>query len=186
MNLRERWSQGLMHAGYAAMLLGAFDPLEGALLVLPGSALVLAGTCLEPRQRPFAAYRLGVFALLALGIGALFGLSAAGGFGGKSGLSPGWAILLLPYLAGWPLGILGPGNPRWVHLGGVLVGLWLLTIPVILVRQTLLHPNPARPFLPEVLITVALLGAVTVGGCLWRLRHRPAPPTTAPRPAPPR
>ena len=176
MNLRERWSQGLMSTGFAAMLVGALDPLEGALLVLPGSALVLAGTCLDPRARPFAAYRFGVFALLALGIGALFALSALGGFGGKSGLSPGWAILLLPYLAGWPLGILGPGNPRWVHLGGILVGLWLLTIPVIMMWLTLLHPSPARPFLPEVLITVALLGAVTIGGCLWRLRHRPAPP----------
>ena len=177
MNSRERWSQALMSIGYAAMLVGAFDLMEGSLLILPGSALVLVGTYLDPRARQFTAYRLGVFALLAVGISAWFGLSAVGGFGGKSGHSMWWAILILPYLAGWPLGILGPGNPRWVHIAGVLVGLWLLAIPVMMVRATLLHPNPARPFFPEVLITVALLGAVTIGGCVWRLRHRPAPPT---------
>jgi hypothetical protein len=165
-----------MNIGYAAMLVGAVDLMEGSLLILPGSALVLAGTYLDPRARPFAAYRLGVFALLAVGISALFGLSAVGGIGGKSGNSTWWVILILPYLAGWPLGILGPGTPRWVRFAGVLVGLWLLAIPVMMVRAKLLDPNPGRPFFPEVLITVALLGAVTIGGCVWRLRQRSVPP----------
>ena len=165
-----------MNFGYAAMLVGAVDLMEGSLLILPGSVLVLAGTYLDPRARQFAVYRLGVFALLAVGICALFGLSAVGGLGGSSEHSMWWAILILPYLAGWPLGILGPGTPRWVQISGVLVGLWLLAIPVMMVRAKQLHPNPAQPFIPEVLITVALLGAVTIGGCVWRLRHRPVPP----------
>jgi len=38
MNARMLWSQILTVLGGIAMLLGAVDPLEGSLLVLPGSA----------------------------------------------------------------------------------------------------------------------------------------------------
>ena len=173
---RERWSKVLMSVGYAAMLAGAVDLMEGSLLILPGSALVLAGTYLDSNAQRFIAYRLGVLALLAVGIGALFGLSTVGGFGGKSGPSGWWGLLVLPYLVGWPLGILGPGNPRWVHYGGVIVGLWFLAIPVMMVRTLMLHPGSSRPFIPGVLVTVAALGVVTISGCVWRLKHRLMPP----------
>lgn len=160
--------------GFAAMLLGAIDPLEGSLLILPGSGLVWLGSRCDPGARSFAAYRLLVLVLLAVGIGAMFALSAGGGLGGTTGRSWAWAFLLVPYLVGWPLGILGPGNPRWVHLGGVAVGLWWLVLPVTVAVLHHRNPHGPRPFLPWVLGTVVLLGLVTVGGSAWRLRRPPA------------
>lgn len=166
----ERWSKVLVNVGYSAMLLGAVDLMEGSLLILPGSALVLAGTFFEPGPRRHLAHRLSVFFLLAVGIGAMFALSTLGGLGGESGVSWAWGLLVLPYLVGWPLGILGPGVPRWVNYGAVVVGLWLLTLAAMLVSTALLRPHPARPFLPAVMVTVAALGWVMVVGGIRRLR----------------
>jgi hypothetical protein len=166
----ERWSKVLLNVGYSAMLLGALDLMEGSLLILPGSAFVAAGTYLDPASRRFLAHRLLVLLLLAVGIGAMFGLSAFGGVGAKSGLSWGWGLLVVPYVVGWPLGLLGPGVPRWVNYGAVVVGLWLLTLAAILLSTALRSPNPVRPFLPAVMVIVAVLGLVAVVGGIWRLR----------------
>lgn len=48
-----------------------------------------------------------MFGLIADGVGALFGLSAVGGIGGKGGPSLWWGVLLLPYLAGWLMALAG-------------------------------------------------------------------------------
>jgi hypothetical protein len=40
------WSRILIIAGGIAMLVGALDPLEGSLIILPGSGLVALGTFL--------------------------------------------------------------------------------------------------------------------------------------------
>ena len=76
MNARRFCSQVLVVVGLVAMLLGAFDPLEGSLLILLGSGLVALGALLgkNPQQG-----LLGVaFVLLAVGVGALFGLAQSG------------------------------------------------------------------------------------------------------------
>ena len=98
---------------------------------------------------------MGVFILIALGVGALWGLSELGGFGGTSGRSNWWALLLLPYLIGWPMGICGPGLPRWMRLLGIGVGLWYLSIGASLSNG-----------IGIVLLTIGLL---TIGGCIWRV-----------------
>jgi hypothetical protein len=62
-------------------------------------------------------------ALIAVGVAALFGLSAIGGFGGPSGRSMWWGLLLLPYPIGWVIGLLGavqclrakPAGPVQAH-----------------------------------------------------------------------
>ena len=43
MNKRDIFSRILVIAGYIAMLIGAIDPMEGSLLILPGSGLVVLG-----------------------------------------------------------------------------------------------------------------------------------------------
>ena len=40
------------------------------------------------------------------------GGAMAGGIGGSYGVSPWWAVLMLPYPIGWSMGIWGPGSPR--------------------------------------------------------------------------
>ncbi len=122
----ERWSNVLNVCGGVGLVVGSLDPLEGSALILPGSALLALGSYLGREDRRILAYRTWSFILVALGVGALFGLSAIGGVGGSSDHSAWWSLLILPYLVGWSLDIWGPGAPRWVSVAGIVVGAWYL------------------------------------------------------------
>jgi purine-cytosine permease-like protein len=102
---RNLWSRLLVILGTLAMLAGALDPLEGSLLILPGAGLVTLGTFLGNTNRALRRDWTVIFLLIAVGIGAMFVLSAAGGLGGARGHSPWWGLLILPYPLGWVLGI---------------------------------------------------------------------------------
>ncbi len=104
---RVLWSRILKVVGGIAMMLGTVDPLEGSLLILPGSGLVALGVCLSGEDRRTVLYWVLVFILIAVGVGALFGLSAVGGIGDKSGHSTWWGLLILPYPAGWLMALVG-------------------------------------------------------------------------------
>ena len=107
MNARTLWSRILVTVGGIAMLLGTLDPMEGSLLILPGSGMVALGMFLGGKDRRTVLYWTWAFILIAVGVGALFGLSAVGGIGGKSGHSMWWGILILPYPAGWLMALAG-------------------------------------------------------------------------------
>lgn len=107
MDARMLWSRILVSLGGIAMLLGAVDPLEGSLLILPGSGLVALGFFLGKRERRILVYSLSVFILIAIGVAAMFALSAVGGFGGTSGRSMWWGVLVLPYPVGWIMAFAG-------------------------------------------------------------------------------
>jgi hypothetical protein len=92
-------------AGFAAMLIGAVDPLEGSVVILLGSGMVtLEATLGKSRYRTLLFWSL---ALVAVGVGALWALSAVGGFGGRTGRSYWWSLVLLPYPIGWIMGLAG-------------------------------------------------------------------------------
>ena len=99
------WPRRLLLVGLAALILGTADPLEGSLVILAAAALLagaaFAGHLAARRQLAWA------LALVALGVGTLWGLSAIGGFGGQTGRSNWWALLLLPYPVGWLLALRG-------------------------------------------------------------------------------
>jgi hypothetical protein len=101
------WSRVLKVVGIIAMVLGSLDPMEGSVLILPGSGLVALGVYLGRKDRPIILYWTSVFILIAVGVGALFALSAAGGIGGRSGHSMWWGLLILPYPAGWLMALAG-------------------------------------------------------------------------------
>ncbi len=143
------------------MLIGAIDPMEGSILILPGGGVVALGTFLGHGQRLLLAYRVRVFTLIAMGVGALWGLSSLGGIGGTSGRSNWWALLVLPYVVGLPMGICGPGLPRWMRLPGILVGLLYLTTGAKLSNG--------------IGIVLLSLGLLIIGGCVWRLSQRIEP-----------
>jgi hypothetical protein len=105
MNGVSRWSRFLVVVGLVAMVIGALDPLEGALVILPGTGLVALGARLGNSRHRILLYWS--FVLVAVGVGALWGLSALGGFGGNSGRSNWWGLVLLPYPVGWIMGLLG-------------------------------------------------------------------------------
>jgi hypothetical protein len=101
------WSRILLVVGAVAMLLGTLDPLEGSLLILPGSGLIALGTLLRRAQPSVLRYWVWAFILIAVGVGAMFVLSAFGGIGGRSGHSMWWGILILPYPVGWFMALAG-------------------------------------------------------------------------------
>jgi len=93
----------LFTLGVIAMVIGALDPLEGSVVILPGSGLVVLATWLSHQERGLCIYRACLFGMIAFGVIAMFVLSAVGGIGGKSGLSMWWGLLLFPYPIGWIL-----------------------------------------------------------------------------------
>jgi len=99
------WPHLLVIVGGIAMLVGAVDPLEGCLVILPGSGLVTLGTFLGQTERALRRYWVLIVALIVVGVGAMFGLSAVGGIGGRSGHSMWWGLLILPYPIAWVMGI---------------------------------------------------------------------------------
>jgi len=169
MSTREFWSRLLIIIGSIAMLVGAVDPMEGSLVILPGSGFVALGTFLGQSERRLVVYRASVFILIAIGVGALWALSSLGGFGGNGGRSMWWGALILPYLIGWSMGIWGPRSPVWVLLLGLVVGLWYLAILVIILNRSTGHSESMSAF-PS--IVIGTIGILTIGGCLHRLRKR--------------
>ena len=165
MSTRNVWSRVLVMAGYIGMVIGAIDPLEGSLLILPGSGLVALGTYLSQSERRFTAYRVWVFLLIAIGVGAMWGLSSVGGIGGGSGRSMWWGVLILPYLIGWSMGIWGPGSPRWLLWLGIGVSLWYLAILAMVLARPGRLPGGAA-------IVFTIFGVLTIVGCVHGLRRR--------------
>ncbi len=102
---RSLWSRILVTVGGIVMLVGALDPLEGSVVILPGAGLVTLGTFLGNSEAGLRAYWMWILVLIVLGVGAMFGLSAVGGIGGRSGHSMWWGVLILPYPIGWVMGI---------------------------------------------------------------------------------
>jgi hypothetical protein len=167
MNARKLWSRILIVVGSIAMLVGALDPMEGSLVILPGSGLVALGAFLAQNERRWIAYRVWVFILIAIGVGAMCGLTRVGGFGGNSGRSNWWGLLMLPYLIGWSMGIWGPGYPRWLLVLGIVVGLFY----EVMVWKLVTAPAPRLITLGPGLFVISALGVLTIGGCISRLRH---------------
>lgn len=105
MDASSRWSRPLVIGGLVAMLIGALDPLEGSLVILPGAAAAALGARLGGGR--YRTLLLWSFVLVAVGVAALFGWSAVGGLGGRTGRSMWWALTMLPYPVGWVLALVG-------------------------------------------------------------------------------
>jgi len=168
MNARNVWARVVTMVGYIGMLLGALDPLEGSVLILPGSGLVALGAYLGRTEGRVIGYRVMVFVLIVVGVGGLWWLSSVGGFGGRGGRSAWWGCLVLPYLIGWSMGIWGPGSPRWVLAVGAMVGAFYLAItPLVLSRGDGVDHGALA-------LVVGALGLVTIVGCVVRWRKEAA------------
>jgi hypothetical protein len=87
------------------MVIGALDPLEGLVLILPGTGVAWFGAW-RPGSR-FRTLLAWAFGLVALGVAAMVAMTAAGGVGGRSGRSGWWALTAAPYPIGWVMGLVG-------------------------------------------------------------------------------
>lgn len=126
----------MVFAGFAAIVVGTFDPLEGVFLIAPGSVTLALAAFLGGTRHRRVAYAS--VALIAAAFVLILGMSGLGGFGGNAPLlhSNWWGLLLLPYPVGWIMGVAGGAlvltslfNGWWARIvagGGVLVAALLL------------------------------------------------------------
>lgn len=105
MRMAERSSRALGMIGLAAMFIGAIDPLEGSLVILPGVGVASVGALLGKRRWRVLVYW--ALVLVAVGVAAMWVLSGLGGIGGSTGRSDWWGLLVLPYAVGWVMGVVG-------------------------------------------------------------------------------
>ena len=98
-------SRTLVMVGLALMLVGGLDPLEGSLVILVGSGLAALGAYVGHSRRWVVL--LAGLVLVGLGIVGMIVLSQLGGIGGRSELSLWWGLLLVPYVAGLILNVIG-------------------------------------------------------------------------------
>jgi hypothetical protein len=181
MNARARWAQVLTVAGCLAMLLGGIDPFEGSPAVLLGSGLFALAAYLGRTERTILRVRTTIFLMVAAGVGALWGMTALGGIGGKSGHSMGWALLALPYMLGWSASFWTVGAPRWYTQLGLVGGLWYLAIFYLGYTR----PRPDGAFVIHAIVAIGAFGLLTAAGCAWRLwRTRGVGPAPTVPPAP--
>ena len=108
MTIHPRVRQLLFPIGVIAIILGTLDPMEGSVVILTGIGLVTFDAMASASaNRALLGWAL---ALCAAGVAALWILSALGGVRYKTdgpGLSPWWALLIVPYPIGWLLGVIG-------------------------------------------------------------------------------
>ena len=104
MKEKMNWKKIAFITGVVALIAGAFDPLEGSVVIAAGSGLIALSTWLM-KDRHYKLFITG-FILIVIGVCLLFFLSSLGGFGGHSSLSQWWGLLILPYPAGWLLSVI--------------------------------------------------------------------------------
>lgn len=163
------WQNILWIVGGISMLLGAIDPMEGSLLILPGSGLMALAAYFDREGTRSFRFRLLVFGMISFGIGALFFLSYLGGFGGTTGPSIWWGLLVIPYIVGWVLGVCGPDTPLWLLIGGICVGTYYLLLPVLIGT---VKGEPLVELLDSPLLAIVFIGLVIIAGGIYRLRKR--------------
>lgn len=98
-----KWPRRLIGLGLLAMVVGALDPLEGSLVILPGAGLSALGGRLGNNRYRHTMYW--AFGLTVWGVAALWWLSALGGFGGDSDRSVWWGFAALPFPVGWVMAL---------------------------------------------------------------------------------
>jgi hypothetical protein len=169
MNTAIPWPRILLIAGFLAMLIGAIDPMEGSLLILPGSGLVALGTFLGNQHRGIIIYRLWIFFLIIIGVAALWVTTMLGGIGGNSAYSMWWGLFFLPYPIGWSMGIWGPGSPRWVLWSGIVLGIWYVVMMFLVIKMSS-HWAATSAEAVAVAGSIGIIGVVTIIGSIYRLR----------------
>ncbi len=170
MNKRQLWSRILFVIGGIAMAIGAIDPLEGCMVILPGCGLIALSTYLDNTDRRVLLYRLWGFILVIIGIAALWLISMKGGFGGDTGRSMWWGLLFLPYFVGWSIVMWGIGSPRWLSTLGIVVGLHYILMFINMAKH-----DTQQDIVQAIMnnITLGIIGIITIAGSIYRWLHQP-------------
>jgi hypothetical protein len=174
MDKKIAWPKTIRTIGFIFILIGGLDPMEGSLLILPGSGLIALGAYMDREKFHDLSFRLWMFILILIGVGTMFIVSPMGGIGGPEGLSVWFAILVIPYPIAWSLSFWASGEtPYWALWGGIVGGAWYFVILLMMASRDMGEVNPAMIIVPA---TLSVLGAVTIAGCIWRIKHHPKAP----------
>lgn len=168
MKQNSKWSKIITTIGFTILILGALDPLEGSLLILPGSGLIALGTHMGEKDQSSIHFRIWMFILIFIGVAALWIISLMDGLGGDTGRSMWWGLLFMPYLIGWSLSIWAKDSPKWVIWSGVAISVWYFIILYMAFQGRFAEPSPEMLAAP---IVLSILGILTITGSLWRLKH---------------
>jgi hypothetical protein len=113
------WKRALFPVGIAATIIGTLDPLEGSILIVLGVGLIALDAFLRhSRNRPLLAWS---FAMAVCGVAAMWVLSSLGGIQMRDdgqGVSKWWALLILPYPAGWLFSVIAIFRTVWDRRSG--------------------------------------------------------------------
>jgi hypothetical protein len=170
MKQKSFWTKIISNIGFAFLIIGALDPLEGSLLILPGSGFIVLGAYMKNQDHQSTRFRLWMFILILLGVAALWIISMMDGLGGDTGHSMWWALLFLPYLIAWSLSVWAKDSPKWVVWGGIAVSSWYFVILLMVLQGRFSEPSPEMLAAP---VTLFILGLFTIAGSVWRLKHSP-------------
>lgn len=99
MESKLKWPPALHIIGLVTFILGTLDPMEGSVIIVAGSILITVASYLSHDRH--LKYFLIASSMLITGVSLLFYFSSLGGFGDPPYLSRWWALMLLPYPAGW-------------------------------------------------------------------------------------
>lgn len=98
MTKKAKWIRIIFLIGVFLLVIGAFDPLEGSIVIITGSFLLaLSAFASHDKNRMLF---LVFLVLMAVGIFFLFYISSLGGLGANA-LSWWWGITILPYPVAW-------------------------------------------------------------------------------------
>ncbi|MBK7763413.1 MAG: hypothetical protein IPI46_08560 [Bacteroidetes bacterium] len=97
------WQKILFLTGILSTIFGAFDPMEGSILIAIGGISLAIVTWLNDDKHK--KYFMLSAALIMIGIFFLWFFSALGGIGKGSKYSIWWAITMIPYPIGWVMNI---------------------------------------------------------------------------------
>ena len=108
MNKRNLWSRILTIAGGIAIVAGAIDPIDGALLSVLGGGLFALGAYLGQAERRVIAYKVLAFIMMAIGFGVFWKLIVVEGM--RLGPSAWPNSRLFPPLPSYNVGLLPKGH----------------------------------------------------------------------------
>ncbi len=132
MEKHKKWTDIVLFGGIFLMILGAVDPLEGSVLIVIGSFLTAFGA--HRKLAPNRMFLWTAFALVSIGVAAMFGLSFVGGIGGDAEYSMWWGLTIVPYPVGWAMmlaGTIGKTAFRWlVYIAFILMGTGITSLMV--------------------------------------------------------
>lgn len=102
MKSKVKWTSMIFIIGIIALIIGAFDPLEGSIIIAAGSILITLST-FYTHDRHHKLFLTSAIMII-FGVCCMFYISYLGGYDPKREWW--WNVLILPYPVGWLISVI--------------------------------------------------------------------------------